>query len=68
MCVLPVAPVAERYACLQETILETVADWAQDSTLQRNDTILLVVGLIYAAEQNYVEALRACSRGNSLEV
>ena len=53
---------------LQDTVLETVADWAQDATLQRNDTVLLVIGLIYAAELNYVEALRACSRGSSLEL
>lgn len=52
----------------KDSVLETVAEWAQDNTLQRNDTVLLVIGLIYAAEQNYVEALRACSKGNSLEL
>lgn len=53
---------------LQDTILSTVQDWAQEPSYRSNATVLLVIGLIYAAEDNYVEALRACHTGISLEL
>ena len=53
---------------IQETILSTVQDWAQETSYRSNATVLLVIGLIYAAEDNYVEALRACHTGISLEL
>ena len=53
---------------IQDTILSTVQDWAQEPSYRSNGTVLLVIGLIYAAEDNYVEALRACHTGISLEL
>ena len=53
---------------IQDTILSTVQDWAQQPSYRSNATVLLVIGLIYAAEDNYVEALRACHTGISLEL
>lgn len=53
---------------LQDTVLSTIQDWAQEPSYRNNATVLLVVGLIYAAEDNYVEALRACHTGISLEL
>ena len=53
---------------MQDTILSTVQDWAQEPSYRSNATVLLVIGLIYAAEDNYVEALRACHTGISLEL
>ncbi|KAL3156931.1 hypothetical protein ABBQ38_001193 [Trebouxia sp. C0009 RCD-2024] len=52
----------------KDTILSTIQDWAQEPSYKNNATVLLVVGLIYAAEDNYVEALRACHTGISLEL
>lgn len=52
----------------KDTILSTVQDWAQEPSYRSNATVLLVIGLIYAAEDNYVEALRACHTGISLEL
>ena len=56
------------HACLQDTVLSTIQDWAQEPAYKNNATVLLVIGLIYAAEDNYVEALRACHSGISLEL
>ena len=53
---------------IQDTILSTVQEWAQEPSYRNNATVLLVIGLIYAAEDNYVEALRACHTGVSLEL
>ena len=53
---------------LQDAILSTIQDWAQEPSYRNNATVLLVIGLIYAAEDNYVEALRACHTGVSLEL
>lgn len=53
---------------LQDTVLSTIQDWAQEPSYRNNATVLLVIGLIYAAEDNYVEALRACHTGVSLEL
>jgi hypothetical protein len=37
-----------------------VAGWLGDAACNRNPLVLLVAATIYAAEGNYVEALKAC--------
>jgi coatomer protein complex subunit epsilon len=39
-----------------------------DPICNSNQHVLLVAGLIYAQEGNYVEALKACHAGQSLEM
>ena len=52
----------------QDAVLSTVSEWLGDSACNRNPTVLLISGLIYAQEQNYEEALKACHTGLSLEM
>eukprot|EP00775_Hariotina_reticulata_P010026 gene10026-10182_t len=51
-----------------EEALETVGQWVSDPICNNNPHVLLVAGLIYANEGNYVEALKACHSGQSLEM
>ncbi len=53
---------------LQEAAVETVNQWMADPICNSNAHVLLVAGLIYAQEGNYVEALKACHAGQSLEM
>lgn len=39
-----------------------------DPICNTNPHVLLVAGLIYASEGNYVEALKACHSGQNLEM
>ena len=48
--------------------LEQAAAWLTDPACTSNPTVLLVAGLLYALEENYVEALRTCHTGGSLEM
>jgi coatomer protein complex subunit epsilon len=52
----------------KEAALDAAAGWLADPSCASNPTVLLVVGLLYALEENYVEALRACHTGGSLEM
>jgi coatomer protein complex subunit epsilon len=52
----------------KDSVLATISDWLQEPAYKNNAGVMLVVGLIYAAEENYVEALRACHGGLSLEL
>eukprot|EP00884_Botryococcus_braunii_P011077 jgi/Botrbrau1/19971/Bobra.0059s0086.1 len=52
----------------KEAVLETVGEWVADPACSGNATTLLVCGLIYAAQENYVEALKACHTGLNLEM
>mmetsp|Transcript_13760 Transcript_13760/g.29611 ORF Transcript_13760/g.29611 Transcript_13760/m.29611 type:complete len:291 (-) Transcript_13760:426-1298(-) len=51
----------------KEDVLKTLSEWLGDSACNRNPTVLLVAGTIYAHEGNYPEALKACHTGLSLE-
>jgi coatomer protein complex subunit epsilon len=53
---------------LQEEVLSTLTDWVVDPTCQGNAMTLTVAGIIYADEEKYVEALKACHTGLSLEM
>lgn len=44
------------------------AGWRADPLAASNPTVLLIAGLLYALEEDYVEALRACHTGGSLEM
>eukprot|EP00877_Chromochloris_zofingiensis_P004225 jgi/Chrzof1/13803/Cz08g13010.t1 len=52
----------------KDAALATVADWLGDPACNRNPHVLLVAGMTYAQEGNYVEALKACHSGQSLEM
>lgn len=52
----------------QESVLSTVSEWLTDVACNRNPTVLLIAGILYAHEANYTEALKACSSGMSLEL
>ena len=53
---------------LQEKAVTTVAEWVADPACAGNAMTLLVAGVIYASEGNYVEALKACHTGLNLEM
>lgn len=52
----------------KEDLLQSLTDWLADSACNRNPTVCLVAGMIYAHEGNYVEALKCCHPGYSLEM
>jgi coatomer protein complex subunit epsilon len=52
----------------QDTVLSTAQDWLADPACNRNATVLLICGMIYASEENYVEALKCCHTGTTLEM
>ena len=59
---------SEHAVAIQEEILATLASWVVDPACAGNATTLTVAGLIYTSEENYVEALKACHTGLSLEM
>lgn len=50
------------------TILSTMNEWLTDVACNRNPTVLLMIGMIHAHEGNYVEALKCCHIGTTLEM
>ena len=44
------------------------AEWRTDPVAASNPTVLLIAGLLHALEEDWVEALRACHTGGSLEM
>lgn len=54
--------------CLQDDVLATIHDWLADPATAHNTTVLLVAGLIFTNEEDYVEALKALHGGESLEM
>lgn len=52
----------------KEDVLSVLSDWLNDPACNRNATVLLIAGMIYSQEGNYVEALKACHTGLSLEM
>jgi coatomer protein complex subunit epsilon len=48
--------------------VSAVAALVADPICNNNPHVLLVAGLVYAAEGNWVEALKACHSGLSLEM
>lgn len=78
-CCRPSAPKAKYMAsqyvgarisglCLQDDVLVTIHDWLADPATAHNTTVLLVAGLIFTNEEDYVEALKALHGGESLEM
>ena len=49
-------------------MLETLASWVADPACAGNAMTLTIAGVIYTNEGNYVEALKACHTGLSLEM
>jgi hypothetical protein len=69
-------PISENSDCIgprydprtdAETALVTVTDWMSDSTSSQNAMVSLIAGLVYVAEENFTDALKACHQGRSLE-
>lgn len=48
--------------------METLGAWVADPACAGNAMTLTVAGIIYTNEGNYVEALKACHTGLSLEM
>lgn len=48
--------------------LDAVAAWLSDPSYASNATALLVAGLVFALEENFVEALKACHSSSNLEM
>ncbi len=49
-------------------MLSTISEWMADPACNRNPTVLLMAGTIYAHEGNHEEALKACHSGLNLEM
>ncbi|PRW58190.1 coatomer subunit epsilon-1-like [Chlorella sorokiniana] len=52
----------------KEAALAQATEWRTDPVAASNPTVLLIAGLLYALEEDWVEALRACHTGGSLEM
>lgn len=52
----------------QDEVLSTLGEWLADTACNRNATVLLMAGLIYAHEGIYEEALKICQSPNNLEL
>ena len=48
--------------------MATLEDWLADPATSGNATTLVVAGIIYANEEDFVAALKACHLGLSLEM
>jgi hypothetical protein len=64
----PIHHVPRYDVCLQEEVLEILGSWVADPACAGNAMTLTVAGIIYTNEGNYVEALKACHTGLSLEM
>lgn len=53
---------------LQAVVLETLQEWQQDPACSSNPLVLLTAGLVHDNEGDYVEALKACHSGATLEM
>lgn len=56
------------FILVQESAVEKVGQWVSDPICNTNPHVILVAGLIYAQAGNYVEALKACHTGQTLEM
>ncbi|MEW5309395.1 MAG: hypothetical protein WDW38_001288 [Sanguina aurantia] len=52
----------------KDQVTSTLTEWMTDSACNRNPGVLLMCGIIHAQEGNYVEALKACHTGITLEM
>ena len=53
---------------VQDDVLQTLTEWVADPTCSGNAMTLTVAGIIFANEEKYVEALKACHTGLTLEM
>lgn len=53
---------------VQDDVMSTLADWLGDAACNRNPMVLLMAGMIHMHEGNYVEALKICHVGLTLEM
>ena len=52
----------------QETVLSTLQEWLSDASCNNNPQVQLVAAVIYAQEGNFVDALKLCHAGTTLEM
>ncbi|MEW5307331.1 MAG: hypothetical protein WDW36_009736 [Sanguina aurantia] len=52
----------------KDQVTATLTEWMTDSACNRNPGVLLMCGIIHAQEGNFVEALKACHTGITLEM
>ena len=65
--VLTPAPSA-MFDTMQDDVLATIKDWLADPAVAHNASVLLVAGIVYTNEGDYVEALKALHGGELLEM
>lgn len=51
-----------------DAAVSTIAEWLEDPACSGNATVLLIAGMIYAREENYIDALKCCHTGVTLEM
>mmetsp|Transcript_30813 Transcript_30813/g.79615 ORF Transcript_30813/g.79615 Transcript_30813/m.79615 type:complete len:290 (-) Transcript_30813:143-1012(-) len=51
----------------KDSALSTITDWLADPASNANPLVSIVAALVYCSEENYIDALRACHHGRSLE-
>ncbi|CAD7702608.1 unnamed protein product [Ostreobium quekettii] len=52
----------------QDKVLETLSEWMADPVTNSNPMVCLIAGTIHCHEENYVEALKSCHSGATLEM
>ena len=65
--VLTPAPSA-MFDTMQDDVLATIKDWLADPAVAHNASVLLVAGIVYTNDGDYVEALKALHGGELLEM
>lgn len=53
---------------MQDDVLATIKDWLADPAVAHNASVLLVAGIVYTNDGDYVEALKALHGGELLEM
>ena len=54
--------------CPQEAVLGTLTQQLDDPACAGNTTLQLITGMVYAHDNNHIEALRCCHQASTLEM
>jgi coatomer subunit epsilon len=55
-------------ASAQESVLSTIQEWLADASCNSNPHVQLIAAVIFAQESNFVDALKICHSGATLEM
>lgn len=61
-------PVACVCSSAQDAVLEALTALLEDPACSGNPVLKLVTGMVYAQENNHIEALRCCHQASTLEM